>query len=137
MNHCDQSNPSQNTHALIHNLGSFEGTNFRDHCAIERILTADEVVAWDHERDGQAEFWPAGDHAGAELVFGGQEVTAAGIVALDNLLEQLGGDSDRNFLRIHNAMRVHNCAVSDLTLDQLDNGALQIFIGSNWTDVEQ
>ena len=137
MNHCDQSNPSQNTRALIHNLGSFQGTNFRHHCPIERILTANEVVAWDHEREGQAEFWPSGDHAGASLIFGIQEVTASEIVALDNLLEQLGGDTDRNFLRIYYAMTARGCAVSDLTLGQLDNEAVHIFIGSDWAELKQ
>jgi len=67
----------------------------------ERNLTAQEVVDWDHHREGQAEFWPSGDHSGVALVFGNQQaVTASEIFALDFLLDQLDGDTERSFLRI-------------------------------------
>jgi hypothetical protein len=138
MNHCDQPTAQETTDALIHNLGIFEGFNFRHQRAIERILTADEVVAWDHDQEGEAEFWPSGDHAGVALIFANQQaVTASEIRALDDLLEQLSGDTDRNFLRIHYAMAVHDCAVIDVTLNQLDDEALQVFIGSNFTDLRR
>jgi len=137
MNHCDHSTPDKET-ALTFNLGTFEGFNFRHHCAVERILTANEVVGWDHDREGEAEFWPSGDHPGAALIFRNQQaVTGSEIVALDDLLEQLSGDSDRSFLRIHYAMVVHGCAVADITLNQLDDEALQIFVGSNFTDLRR
>ena len=41
---------------LRFDLGTFEGFNFRDQSAIERELTAEEVVNWNHDGDGEAEF---------------------------------------------------------------------------------
>lgn len=37
---------------LTYELGTFEGFNFRDQSAIERNVTAQEVVDWDHDRVG-------------------------------------------------------------------------------------
>ena len=44
MNHCDQSHVKQYTSALIFDLGTFEGFNFRHQCAIDRILTASGIL---------------------------------------------------------------------------------------------
>jgi hypothetical protein len=41
---------------LQFNLGTFEGFNFKEQSAIDHILTADEVMAWDHDTEGEAEF---------------------------------------------------------------------------------
>jgi hypothetical protein len=41
-------------------IGRFEGFNFRSQCAIHRVLTAEEVLEWNHDADGEAEFWPDG-----------------------------------------------------------------------------
>jgi hypothetical protein len=40
---------------LVFDLGTFEGFNFRSQSVIERVLTAGEVVEWNHDRDGEAE----------------------------------------------------------------------------------
>ena len=75
-------------------LGTFEGFNFREQSAIERTLVALEVVAWDHDREGEAEFWPSEDHAGVAVVFVGRSsINGSELVALDRLLEALGGDA--------------------------------------------
>ena len=99
--------------ALHFDLGTFEGFNFRQDQAIDHILTATEVVNWDHDAAGEAEFWPSGDHAGVALLFAGQSaVTASQLLALDRLLSELGDDSTMNYLRIHHAM---DCGGDDLT----------------------
>ena len=38
----------------LNDLGTFEGFNFREQCAIERILSANEVIEWDHDKKGEA-----------------------------------------------------------------------------------
>ena len=43
-------------------LGMFEGFNFRAQSAIDSVLSADEVLAWDHDAQGEAEFWPDGSN---------------------------------------------------------------------------
>lgn len=138
MNHRDQSNANQTARTLIHDLGTFEGFNFRHQCAIERILTTTEVVGWDHDHEGEAEFWPSGDHAGVRVVFGSQStVTASELVALDQLLDELGGDSDENFLRIRHASTCSGTHITTLTVEKVEDDTPHVFIGSNFTDLRQ
>jgi len=138
MNHCDNSTAKQTTTALLFDLGTFEGFSFRHQCAIDHILTAEEVVAWDHDRDGEAEFWPSGDHTGVRVIFAGQSaVTASELVALDQLLNELGSDSDENLLRIRHASTRYGTHLTTLTLAQVEDDTPHIFIGSNFTDLRQ
>ena len=72
---------------LKHDLGTFEGFNFRDQAALDRNLTADEVLDWDHDGAGEAEFWPAGDHPGVAALFSQKSaVSGSELKALDDLL---------------------------------------------------
>ena len=129
---------TQTALTLEHDLGTFEGFNFRDQSAIERTLTGPEVVQWDHDADGEAEFWPSGDLAGVATVFGGRSsITCSELLALDRALTALGGDEPENFLRIHYAVNVHGLALAELTADQLDDLNLHIFRGSSFYDVRR
>ncbi len=83
-NHSSRVTTEQEEIGLFNDLGSFEGFSFRGQQAIERDLSAEEVVNWDHDGDGDAEFWPAGDCPGVQLVFSeASSVNAREIVALD------------------------------------------------------
>ena len=55
---------------LKHDLGTFEGFNFRDQAALDRNLTADEVLDWDH--DGAGELEPVPTKPQQQLVQGGK-----------------------------------------------------------------
>ena len=66
------------TIALHFDLGTFEGFNFRLSGAIDRVLTAEEVVNWEHDAHGEAEFWPSGDHPGVALLFKYKTAVIAG-----------------------------------------------------------
>ena len=126
------------TFALHFDLGTFEGFNFRHDGAIERILTAEEVVNWDHDTDGEAEFWPSGDNPGAALLFKGQTaVTGHELQALDCLLEALGDDSTVNFLRIHHAVNCCGYDLTTVTAEQIEDQPLQVFLGSNFCDLRK
>src|ERR1043166_7862522 len=82
---------------LCFNLGTFEGFNFRTQSAINRTLTAAEVVEWNHDKRGEAEFLPSGDRPEVALVFKGRSsVTGSELLELDRLLHELGGDSVEN-----------------------------------------
>jgi len=127
---------SMKTKTLTHSLGAFEGFNFREHSAIEHLLTAEQVVQWDHDQAGEAEFWPAGDHPGVAAVFAGQSsITTPELIALDRLLEELGGDSIENFLRIHHARSANHADLATLTLEQVEDNSPHIFLGTNFTDL--
>ena len=120
---------------LRFDLGTFEGFNFRSQSAMWPNRSADDVVNWDHDLEGEAEFWPSGDNDGVQLLFkNSSSVTAAELRALDELLDELGGDSDVNFLRIHYAMSVCGGDLEELSAGQIEDQNLQIYFGDCFTD---
>lgn len=117
-------------------LGTFEGFNFREDSAIEYGLSAHEVIHWAHDRDGEAEFWPAGDHPGVSFVFRGRtSVTGSELRHLSRLLDELQSDEIETFLKIGHALDVGSVGLSDLTADHVEELDCQIFVGSNFTDL--
>jgi hypothetical protein len=123
---------------LSFDFGTFEGFNFRSQCAIPSHLTAAEVVAWDHDRDGEAEFWPAGDAPAVALLFKHRaSATAAELLDLDRLLHELRGDSAANYLRIHHAVNVRGARLDTLTREAVEDLPLDIFVGANLCDVRR
>jgi hypothetical protein len=123
---------------LKHNLGTFHGFNFRDHGPIERELTDEDVAWWDHEANGEAEFWPNGDHLGVKTVCsGGASITAMELRALDRLLTDLGDDSETAFLRIHYARSVLGLSLCKLTAMEVEAQNVQVFTGSSFREVRK
>lgn len=123
---------------LVFDLGTFEGFSFRHQGAIDRPLSAAEVVAWDHDKDGEAEFWPSGDHEGVALAFKGKSsVTGAEILALDGLLESLGGDDETNFVRIYYAVNVCGFDLEDLDAAAIEDENLLLFFGEWFHEVRE
>ena len=123
---------------LRFDLGTFEGFNFRGQSAIDRVLTAQEVVDWDHDLWGEAEFWPAGDRPEVRLVFGGSSsVTGSELLALDRALQELGDDSPREFLRIHYVANVSGGDLANLTRDELEDADLHLFFGTSFIDLRR
>lgn len=134
----EQCNPETNAEKTISNhLGTFEGFNFRNQCAIPRILTAEEVVNWDHDSEGEAEFWPAGDRPEISVVFNRSTVTATELLDLDRLLTDLGGDSTENFLRVHYAVNICGADIANLDSGQVEDHNLHLFIGLSFIDLRK
>ena len=122
---------------LQFDFGTFEGFNFRTQSAIYPNHTADEVVNWDHDVNGEAEFWPAGDRAEVQILFCRRAVSGSELIALDHLLEEMGGDTEENFIRIHHAVNTRGCELCSLSRDELDDEPAHIFIGTNFLDVRK
>ena len=121
---------------LKHDLGTFEGFNFRDQAALDRNLTADEVLDWDHDGAGEAEFWPAGDHPGVASVFDRKSaVTGSELEALDDLLRQLGQDDTETFLRIRYAVHDRGLDLAALTAAEVEDAPLYLYRGTNFGDL--
>jgi len=130
--------PKTGNRELRFDLGNFEGFNFRTQSVIERLLTAQEVVAWNHDVQGEAEFWPTGDRPELALVVGrGNTVTTSELLALDRLLQELGDDSAAAFLKIHYAVNVAGADLATLTPDGIEDMNLHLFFGSNFTDLRK
>ena len=80
---------------LRNDLGTFEGFSFRHQCAIFPNLSAQDVIDWDHDNQGEAEFWPSGDHSGVRVTLGNKSsVTATEIKILDELINDLGDTTE-------------------------------------------
>jgi hypothetical protein len=125
-------------YALQFDLGTFEGFNFRQSSAIDRVLTGDEVVNWDHDANGEAEFWPSGDNAGVSMVFKDRSaVTGQELLDLDKVLQELGDDSTLNFLRIHHAVNIHGTYLNQLTGEQVENQNIHVFMGTSFLDLRR
>ena len=93
--------------ALPYNLGLFAGFNCRTPTALDHLVSAVAVVNWDHDRQSDAEFWPAGEVPEVALIFKHRSrVTAAELLDLDRVLVELGGDSRYNFLLIYSERRI-------------------------------
>ena len=122
--------------STLTDLGTFEGFNFRDQAAIMQRLTAEDVVNWDHDADGEAEFWPAGDEPLVSGVFLGN-ITASDLTALNDLLDTLDGDRECNLLRIQFATRVLGSDLHSLTAAELDDNSPMIFYGDTQIDVRK
>jgi hypothetical protein len=134
----EEATATTEAHALCHDFGTFEGFNFRNQSAIFPNHTADEVVNWDHDKEGEAEFWPSGDNEGVQLVFKGQSsVTGSELRALDELLDDLGGDNDENFLKIYHAVSVLGYDLGTLTNTTVEDEAPQFFFGDCFADVRK
>jgi len=119
-------------------LGSFEGFNFREGRSIEEPLTAADVIVWDHDRAGQAEFWPSGNHEGVDLLFANRgSVTGTDLLSLDRLLRALGDDSIMTYLRIYYAVNCRDGALAELTPLEVDEQPLHIFIGTSFTELRK
>lgn len=122
---------------IVNDLGTFEGFNFRNQCAIPRILTAEEVVNWDHDSEGEAEFWPTGDRPEVSVVFNRSTVTATELLDLDRLLTDLGVDSTENFLRVHYALNICGADIAKLDSGQVEDRNLHLFIGLSFIDLRK
>ncbi len=122
---------------LKFDLGTFEGFNFRKQSAIYPNSDAKAVLEWDHDANGEAEFWPSGDRAEVALLFKNSTVTGQELMALNQLLQEMGGDTEENFIRIHHAINIRGCELCSLSRDELDDHPAHIFIGTNFLDVRK
>ncbi len=126
------------TTALLHDFGTFEGFNFREDAAIERTLSAAEVASWDHDTNGEAEFWPAGDHEGIGTLFRGRtSITFSELAAVDRLLQELGDDSTVTYLRIVHAIEVTGTRLEELTGSVVEDQFVHVSTGTHFIDVRQ
>ena len=133
----DTTQTHHKTTNLHFDFGTFEGFNFRSQSAIPRHLSAAEVIAWDHDQQGEAEFWPAGDLPTLSLLFQRRSVTADELLHLDRLLVESRGDSAVNYLRLHHAVNTRGIPLHQLTREKLEETALDVFLGSNLTDTRR
>ena len=119
-------------------LGTFEGFNFREQGAIERRLTAEEVIGWNHDKEGEAEFWPAGDNpAVAELFKPGRRVTGSELEHLAHLLADAWGYPHEVLLRVHFLVNMQGEDLRELTALKVEQHDVHLFRGDTFIDVRR
>ncbi len=134
----NQNDATNTQESFTHDFGTFEGFNFREQSAIGDILTADEVLNWNHDQKGEAEFWPSGDKPEVSLIFKHQtSVTATELQNLDYMLGELGDDSTESYLRIYYAVRIQGASLESITYNQLMDLNLHIYQGTSFFDLRK
>jgi hypothetical protein len=121
---------------LQFDLGTFEGFNFHTQSPICRNLTAADVIGWQHDLKGEAEFWPAGDRPEVKLLFSGN-VTGSELSDLARLLAEIGNDSLETFLRIHYAKNIYGLEFEKLTAREIEDLNVHLFFGDCFTDARK
>ena len=120
------------------NLSLFEGFNCRTQTALDHLVGAAAVVNWNHDQQGEAEFWPTGEVPEVALLFKHRSsVTAAELLDLDRVLVELGGDSRYNFLLIHYAVNLCGDALPTLSAESVHDRCVQVFSGTSFLDVRR
>lgn len=116
-------------------FGTFEGFNFRDQSAIEQVLTAEDVANWDHDLDGEAEFWPDGDNEYIWLIFkSNSNVTVNDLFTLEHLLYELGDDSGETYLKIYYCIECLGYSLKDVTPDMVQDADCMVFSGDSFIE---
>jgi hypothetical protein len=116
-------------------LEDFEGFNFRDQSALARRLTAEEVIGWDHEKDGEAEFWPAGDNVFMRGLLPGSACTAADVREVIRIFEELDGCPQELVKAVY--LRERGSALSNITRQAVDDSCLYVFGPGHFIDLEK
>ena len=120
------------------NLGTFEGFNFREQGAIEKRLTMQDIVGWDHDAEGEAEFWPAGDcPALAKLFAGKSAVTRPELERVSALLEEVDGDDEETLLRLHHLVNLQGQSLDAVTAENIQDTNVHVFRGDCFIDVRK
>lgn len=118
---------------LAHHLGNFEGYNLTNSKAIPFPITGQEVIDWNHDLQGEAEFWPSGDNAGLELIFRGDSKLMSNcnsnqLLEIDRILLELGNDSLSNYAKIYAAIN-NGWTLQSITANIINDEQTYIFIG--------
>ncbi len=120
---------------INHNLGGFEGFNFRDQSAIERILTAEEVLNWDHDADGEAEFWPDGSSPFVSRLLPRNSFSASELREVVRILDELDGNEHELVKAC--ALLDRGSDLEEITRQAIDDSCLYVFGPGYFIDMEK
>lgn len=110
-------------------LGLFEGFNFRSQSAIDRLLSAEEVLNWDHDADGEAEFWPDGSNPFVKKLLPGSSCSAEEVRQVARIVEELDGEPTNLAKAVY--LRDRGDALETISREIIDEACLYVF-GPGW-----
>ncbi len=105
-------------------IGGFEGFNFREQSAIDRILTAEEVLNWNHDALGEAEFWPDGENFLAAELLERSECTASDIREVIRIFDEL---DEQEVIKAIYLRQMNRVPLSELNADLIADSSLYVF----------
>jgi hypothetical protein len=112
---------------IENDLGTFEGFNHKTQEALDSNVTAQELLDWDHDGLGEAEFWHSGDNPGVALILDSNDVLPKDVVALDRLLSELGDDASV-LARIYFLTEYSGHRLQELDPETVEDAQLSVFI---------
>lgn len=104
---------------IENDLGTLLGFSFTSQCAIERTVTAEEILTYPEE----AEFWPSGDNALVAALLDWKTTKPSELLALDALMTQVG----EHPLIAAIALIRDGYRISEITEDLLDERSVHVF----------
>jgi hypothetical protein len=112
---------------IENDLGTFEGFNHKTQEAIYPNVTAQEMLDWDHDGRGEAEFWHSGDNPGVAYILDSDDVLPRDMVALDQLLSVLGNDNTA-LAKIAYLIHSGGYRLQELDAGTVEDSSLWVFI---------
>ena len=116
-------------------LGMFEGFNFSKQSAIDRNLTAEEVLDWNHCADGEAEFWPDGSNPFVTKLLPRTSFSPDELREVMRIFEEV----DAEPIQLAKAIYMHEqgSSLADIGSRTIDDSCLHVF-GPGWfVDLEK
>ena len=120
------------------NLGTFAAYHCETGVMLHDGLSPHNVMTWDTAHQGPVKFVPVGDRLEMCLLFGDtdhQPITGWGLRALDALLQDLGGDSTENYLKVYFAVRVQHGELLTLSKEAMEQRGIRVFLGTHRADL--
>ena len=116
-------------------LGMFEGFSFRHQSAIDHCLTAEEVLNWDHDAQGEAEFWPDGSNFIVTKLLPGTSFRADSLREVIRLFEELDGNEHELAKAVYLLDRGES--LENITREAIDDAGLYVCGPGYFTDMEK
>ena len=88
------------------------------------------MIAWEHDADGEAEFWPSGNCPALAVLFEGRNnVTGAELRRVLELLDAVAGDDEETLLRLHLLVNVQGGDLDAITAAAIGDLNVHIYRG--------
>ena len=123
------------TRELENDLGYFEGFNFRTQSAIFGSLSAEDVVNWDHDGKGEAEFWPEGSNDFVRLLAHGN-CSASDLIEMDRIISVLEND-ERELIKAVYLHENHGAKLEEITREAIDDACLYVYGVGYFSDLRK
>ena len=122
-------------HEIENDLGEFEGFNFKTQSAIFPNHTAQEVVDWDHDGQGEAEFWPEGSNEFVRLLADGS-CSCFDIIEIDRIFSELD-NNEQDLIKAVYLKQNNGLSLKDITREAVDDACLYVYGPGYFSDLRR